>query len=110
MQFVLTAFIQVEKDLNSAYKNAMISDSLPNKFIQRVILNDAFICSLPCNILAICFLLITQSNIFFFIKFSALVGFTFANSFIRCLIAHDHLVRHIHISTNVAGANHTFCT
>ena len=39
---ILTAFEQIENNLNSAYKNAKSSDALPNKFIQRVIQNDAF--------------------------------------------------------------------
>lgn len=39
---ILTAFEQIENNLNDAYKNAKSSDVLPNKFIQRVIQNDAF--------------------------------------------------------------------
>lgn len=39
---ILTAFEQIENNLNDAYKNAKSSDALPNKFIQRVIQNDAF--------------------------------------------------------------------
>lgn len=39
---IFTAFEQIEKNLNSAYKYAKSSDALPNKFIQRVIQNDAF--------------------------------------------------------------------
>ena len=39
---IFTAFEQIEKNLNCAYKNAKSSDALPNKFIQRVIQNDAF--------------------------------------------------------------------
>lgn len=40
--FILTAFEHIENDLVRTCKNANSKDVLPNKFIQRVIKNDAF--------------------------------------------------------------------